>query len=64
MNNITNKMATIGMTNTTTNAISKGTMFIGAVLMFVGAGGMVLSNKQFTEAEMKYIATHVNVTGK
>ena len=61
MNNITNKMATVGLTNATTNAISKGAMFVGAILMFAGAGGMALSNKQFTETEMKYISTHVNV---
>lgn len=60
MNNITNKMATVGLTNTTTNAISKGAMFVGAILMFAGAGGMALSNKQFTETEMKYISTHVS----
>lgn len=59
MNNITNKMATVGLTNTTTNAISKGAMFVGAILMFAGAGGMALSNKQFTETEMKYISTHI-----
>lgn len=64
MNNITNKMATVGLTNSTTNAISKGAMFVGAILMFAGAGGMALSNKQFTEAEMKYISTHVNVSAK
>lgn len=56
-----NKMSTIGMTNTTTNNISKGTLFLGAILMFVGAGGMILSNKQFNEEEMKYIMDHVNV---
>lgn len=61
MNNSTNKMAIVGMTNTTTNAISKGAMFIGAILMFAGAGGMALSNKQFTETEMKYISAHVGV---
>lgn len=60
MNNITNKMATIGMTNTTANAISKGAVFVGAMLVAAGAGGMILSNKQFTEAEMKYISTHVS----
>lgn len=54
-----NKMAIIGMTNTTTNAISKGAMLVGAIIMFAGAGGMILSNKQFTEAEMKYLAQHV-----
>lgn len=55
------KMSTIGMINTTTNAISKGAVFIGAMLVAAGAGGMILSNKQFTEAEMKYISEHLNV---
>ena len=55
------KMSTIGMTNTTTNSISKGAIFLGALLMFAGAGGMILSNKQFNEEEMKYIIDHVNV---
>lgn len=59
MNNTTNKMAIIGMTNTTTMAISKGIAFAGAMLLFAGMGGMVLSNKCFTEAEMKYLAAHV-----
>lgn len=56
-----NKMSTIGMINTTTNAISKGAVFVGMILMVAGAGGMALSNKQFTEAEMKYISEHVGV---
>lgn len=55
------KMSTIGMINTTTNAISKGAVFIGALLVAAGAGGMILSNKQFTEAEMKYITEHLTV---
>lgn len=55
------KMSTIGMINTTTNAISKGAVFIGAMLVAAGAGGMILSNKQFTEAEMKYINQHLDV---
>ena len=55
------RMSTIGMTNTTTNAISKGVTFIGAILMFTGMGGMILSNKNFTEADMKYLAAHVDV---
>ena len=54
-----NKMAIIGMTNATMNAISKGAIFVGAILVAAGAGGMILSNKQFTEAEMKYLASHV-----
>lgn len=59
MNKITNKMATIGLSNTTANAISKGAVFIGAMLVAAGAGGMILSNKQFTEAELNYISEHV-----
>lgn len=58
------KMSTIGMINTTTNAISKGAVFVGAMLVAAGAGGMILSNKQFTEAEMKYLAETIKVTGK
>lgn len=54
-----NKMAIIGMTNATMNAISKGAVFVGAILVAAGAGGMMMSNKQFTEAEMKYLADHV-----
>lgn len=56
-----NKISTIGLNNTTTNAISKGAVFIGMLLMVAGAGGITLSNKQFTETEMKYISEHVNV---
>ena len=56
-----NKMSTIGMINTTTNAISKGAVFVGAMLVAAGAGGMMLSNKQFTEAEMKYLSEHIGV---
>ena len=59
MNNTTNKMAVIGMTNVTTMAISKGIAFVGGILMVAGMGGMMLSNKTFTEVEMKYIAEHI-----
>lgn len=59
-----NKMSTIGMINTTTNAISKGAVFVGAMLVAAGAGGLILSNKQFTEAEMKYLAENVKVVAK
>ena len=55
------KMSTIGMINTTTNAISKGAVFIGALLVAAGAGGMILSNKQFTEAEMKYLKETISL---
>lgn len=58
------KMSTIGMINATTNAISKGAVFIGALLVAAGAGGMILSNKQFTEAEMKYLKENVNIVAK
>ena len=59
-----NKMSSIGMINTTTNAISKGAVFIGALLVAAGAGGMILSNKQFTETEMKYISENIKLTSK
>lgn len=60
MSNTTNKMAVIGMTNVTTMAISKGITFVGAILLAAGMGGMMMSNKCFTEAEMKYLAEHVD----
>ena len=56
-----NKISTIGMINTTTNSISKGVTFIGAILMFTGMGGIILSNKNFTETEMKYISERIVV---
>lgn len=56
-----NKMSTVGMINTTTNAISKGAVFIGALLVAAGAGGMILSNKQFTEADMRYLKDTVSL---
>lgn len=59
MDNTTNKMAVIGMTNTTTMAISKGVAFVGAVMLIAGLGGVTLSQKCFTEAEMIYLADHV-----
>ena len=59
MNNTTNKMAVIGMTNVTTMAISKGVTFVGAILLVAGMGGMMMSNKCFTEAEVKYLTEHV-----
>lgn len=59
MNKTTNKMASIGMTNVTTMAISKGIAFVGGILMFAGLGGIALSQKHFTEEEMKYIIEHV-----
>lgn len=59
MNNTTNKMAIIGMTNTTTMAISKGIAFVGGILMFAGLGGIALSQTCFTEEEMKYLNVHI-----
>ena len=59
MSNIANKIAIIGMTNTTTMAISKGIAFAGVILVMTGAGGMLLSNKYFTEEEMKYLKTNI-----
>ena len=40
-------------------SISKGTAFVGAVLMFIGVGGMVMSNNIITEPEIKYLREHV-----
>ena len=59
MSKAMNKMGIIGMTNITTMAISKGVTFVGVILVMTGAGGMMLSNKYFTEEEMKYIRNHV-----
>ena len=59
MNNATNKMASIGMINVTTMAVSKCVAFVGAVMMVAGLGGMTMSQKCFTETEMKYLAKHV-----
>ena len=61
MGNKTNSVASIGVTNLTTMAISKGVTFVGAVLMFIGAGGMVMSNKTLSEPEVKYLREHVNM---
>ena len=61
MNNRTNSVASIGVTNLTTMAISKGVAFVGATLMFIGCGGMLLSNKTMTEPEVKYLREHINM---
>lgn len=61
MGNKTNSVASIGVTNLTTMAISKGVTFVGAVLMFIGVGGMVMSNKTLSEPEVKYLREHVNM---
>ena len=59
MNNKTTSVASIGVTNLTTMALSKGTAFVGAVLMFIGVGGMVMSSNIITEPEVKYLRAHV-----
>lgn len=61
MNNKTNSVASIGVTNLTTMAISKGITFVGAVMMFIGVGGMMLSNKTLSEPEVKYLREHITM---
>lgn len=61
MNNKTNSVASIGVMNLTTMGISKGIAFAGAVLMFIGVGGMVMSNNIITEPEVKYLREHINM---
>lgn len=61
MNSKTNSVANIGVTNLTTMAISKGVTFVGAVMMFIGVGGMMLSNKTLSEPEVKYLREHITV---
>lgn len=61
MGSKTNSVASIGVTNLTTMAISKGVTFVGAVLMFIGVGGMVMSNKTLSEPEVKYLREHINM---
>lgn len=61
MNKNSNNVASLGITNLTTMAASKGVTFIGAVLMFIGVGGMLLSNKSLTETEVKYLREHINL---
>ena len=61
MNNKTNSVASIGVTNLTTMGISKGIAFVGAVLMFIGVGGMVMSNNIITEREVKYLREHITM---
>lgn len=61
MNKNSNNVASLGITNLTTMAASKGVTFVGAVLMFVGVGGMLLSNKSLTETEVKYLREHINL---
>lgn len=61
MNKRTNSAASIGVTNLTTMAISKGVTFVGSILMLAGVGGMLLSNKTLTEPEVKYLREHINM---
>lgn len=61
MNKNTNSVATIGVTNLTTMAISKLLTFAGATLMFIGCGGMLMSNKALSEPEVKYLREHINM---
>ena len=60
MNKNVNSVASIGVTNLTTMSISKIVTFAGATLMFIGVGGMLLSNKTLTEPEVKYLREHIN----
>ena len=61
MNKKTNTMATVGITNLINMTASKGVAFAGAVLVFIGVGGMLLSNKTLTETEMTYLREHINM---
>lgn len=61
MNKKSNSVASLGITNLTTMAASKGVAFVGAVLMFIGVGGMLLSNKSLTETEVKYLREHISL---
>lgn len=61
MNKTLSSVASIGVTNLTTMAISKGIAFVGATLMFIGCGGMLMSNKVLSEPEVKYLREHVNM---
>jgi hypothetical protein len=61
MNKNVNSVASIGVTNLTTMSISKIVTFAGATLMFIGVGGMLLSNKTLTEPEVKYLREHINM---
>ena len=61
MNKNANSVASIGVTNLTTMSISKLAIFAGATLMFIGMGGVLLSNKTLTEPEIKYLREHINM---
>ena len=59
MNKKSNTVANVGVTNVITMAASKGATFVGAILMFIGVGGMFLSNKTLTEGELAYLKEHI-----
>lgn len=61
MNKNTNSVANIGVVNITTMGISKLVTFAGATLVFIGMGGILLSNKTLTEPELNYLREHVNM---
>ena len=61
MNKKSNTVANVGVTNVITMATSKGVTFVGAVLMFIGVGGMFLSNKTLTEGELAYLREHITM---
>ena len=61
MNKTMNSVASIGVANLTTMAISKCVAFVGATLMFVGCGGILLSRKSLSEPEVKYLREHINM---
>lgn len=61
MNKSFNSVASVGVTNLTTMTISKGISFVGATLMFIGVGGMLLSNKTLTEPEVRYLREHISM---
>ena len=61
MNKKSNTVANVGVTNVITMAASKGATFVGAVLMFIGVGGMFLSNKTLTEGELAYLREHITM---
>ena len=61
MNKKSNTVANIGVTNVITMAASKGVTVVGAVLMFIGVGGMFLSNKTLTEGELAYLREHITM---
>ena len=61
MNKKSNTVANVGVTNVITMAASKGATFVGAVLVFIGVGGMFLSNKTLTEGELAYLREHITM---